>query len=150
VSFITFSVPGKPVAKGRARVSVRGGHARMYTPEKTQRYEDAVRIAAAMAMGDRMPMNEPVALSVTAYVQIPASMSKAKRLAAIEGRIVPGTRPDADNYAKAALDGCNAILFRDDALVTDLTVRKRYAENPRLVIVMETIADDDIDMRGAL
>lgn len=150
MTFVTFSVPGKPVAKGRARVSVRGGHPRLYTPEKTQRYEDAVRIAAAVAMGDRMPLDEPVALSVTAYVQIPASLSKRKRLEAIEGRVVPGTRPDADNYAKAALDGCNAILFRDDALVTDLIVRKRYAENPRLVVTMETIRDDDIDVRGVL
>ena len=46
--------------------------------------------------------------------------------------------PDADNFSKAALDGCNAIIFRDDRLVTDLIVRKRYSERPRLVITVET------------
>ena len=80
-------------------------------------------------------------MSITAYVQPPKSMSKKKRLAALNDELRPSTRPDVDNYAKAALDGCNAIIFRDDSLVTDLIVRKRYSERPRLVITVETEAE---------
>jgi Holliday junction resolvase RusA-like endonuclease len=93
------------------------------------------------AMNGDKPLEEPVCLSVTAYVQPPKSLSKKRRQEAIDGTLKPSTRPDVDNYAKAALDGCNAIIFRDDSLVTDLIVRKRYSERPRLVITVETGAE---------
>jgi Holliday junction resolvase RusA-like endonuclease len=138
---LSITIPGVPVAKGRPRFTTQGGFARSYTPAKTQRYEDLIRTEAANAMNGNAPLSEPVCMSITAYVQPPKSMSKKKRLDAIEGTLKPTTRPDADNYAKAALDGCNAIIFRDDSLVTDLIVRKRYSERPRLVITVETEAE---------
>ena len=138
---LSITIPGIPVAKGRPRFTTRNGLARSYTPAKTQRYEDLIRCEAANAMNGNSPLAEPVCMSVTAYVQPPKSMSKKKRADALEGTLKPTTRPDADNYAKAALDGCNAIIFRDDSLVTDLIVRKRYSERPRLVITVETEAE---------
>lgn len=138
-TLITFNVEGPPVAKGRARATTIRGMARLYTPAKTRAYEDTVRIAAAMAMGERRPFQGEVTMTVTAMVAIPTSFSKRKRLNAIAGIIRPTTRPDADNYAKAALDGCNGILFRDDSQVTDLIIRKRYAADPRLVVTMEAL-----------
>jgi Holliday junction resolvase RusA-like endonuclease len=134
---IVVTVPGAPVAKGRARITTRGGFARAYTPAKTARYEDLVRIAAYDRMNGRTPVMGQVTLCVTAYVQIPKSMRKSDQRLAVEGLKHPVTRPDADNYAKAALDGCNGILFKDDSQVTDLIVRKRYSDRPRLVITME-------------
>ena len=139
---VTFMVPGIPVAKGRARATARGGVARMYTPAKTRAYEDLIRCSAARAMGERRPVEGPVVVTVTAFLGMPKSMSKAKRSMALDGLIKPVTRPDADNYAKAALDGCNAILFKDDSQIADLIVRKRYSETPRLVITMEIEGDD--------
>lgn len=138
---LSFTIPGVPVAKGRPKLSTRGGFARAYTPAKTRHYEDMIRCEAANAMGERVPLDEPVSLVVTAYVAAPKSLSKVKRAAAMDGTLKPVTRPDLDNYAKAALDGCNAIIFRDDSLVTDLIVRKRFSERPRLTITVETEAD---------
>lgn len=136
---VTFNVDGPPVAKGRARATTIRGMVRLYTPAKTRAYEDTVRIAAAMAMGARRPFEGEVTMTITAMVAIPTSFSKRKRTNAIAGIIKPTTRPDADNYAKAALDGCNGILFRDDSQVTDLIIRKRYAAEPRLVVTMEAM-----------
>lgn len=138
---LSITIPGVPVAKGRPRLSTRGGFARAYTPAKTQRYEDAIRCEAAGAMGERPPLDEPVSVVVTAYVAPPKALSKKKRADALDGLLKPLTRPDLDNYAKAALDGCNAIIFRDDSLVTDLIVRKRFSERPRLTITIEAGAD---------
>lgn len=138
---LSFTIPGVPVAKGRPRVSSGGKFPRVFTPAKTRRYEDMIRCEAANAMGENPPIDEPVSMVVTAYVAMPKSMSNKKRVDAMDGILKPVTRPDADNYAKAALDGCNAILFRDDSLVTDLIVRKRYSERPRLTITIETGAD---------
>lgn len=141
MGIISISIPGAPVAKGRPRFTTVGGFARSYTPAKTQRYEDLIRCEATKAMNGDDPLAEPVCMTVTAYVQPPKSMSKKRRLEALDGALKPSTRPDVDNYAKAALDGCNAIIFRDDSLVTDLIVRKRYSERPRLVITVETEAE---------
>ena len=94
---------------------------------------------SAMAMGDLKPFEGEVTLTVTAFVAIPKSFSRARRTSAVTGEQHPTTRPDADNYAKAALDGCNGILFRDDSQVTDLIVRKRYAADPCLVVTMEAL-----------
>lgn len=140
-SLLTLTIPGVPVAKGRPRFTTAGGFARSYTPAKTQRYEDLIRCEAVAAMNGDKPLEEAVCMTVTAYVQPPKSLSRKKRAAAIDGTLKPSTRPDVDNYAKAALDGCNAIIFRDDSLVTDLIVRKRYSERPRLVITVETEAE---------
>jgi Holliday junction resolvase RusA-like endonuclease len=138
---LNLTIPGVPIAKGRPKISTRGGFARAYTPAKTRHYEDTIRCQAADIMGDRPPLDEPVSVVVTAYVAPPKSMSKKKRVDAMDGVLKPVTRPDLDNYAKAALDGCNAIIFRDDSLVTDLIVRKRFSERPRLTITIETDAD---------
>lgn len=138
---LSLTIPGVPVAKGRPRFTTAGGFARSYTPGKTQRYEDLIRCEAANLMGDRPPLDEACSMVVTAYVAAPKSMSKKRRLDAMDGILKPVTRPDADNYAKAALDGCNAIIFRDDSLVTDLIVRKRFSERPRLTITVETGAN---------
>lgn len=138
---ISIVIPGPPIAKGRPRISTVGKFARAFTPAKTRRYEDMIRCEAADAMGERGPLDEPVSVVVTAYVAPPKSLSKKRRQDALDGVTKPVTRPDLDNYAKAALDGCNAIVFRDDSLVTDLIVRKRYSERPRLVITVETEAE---------
>ena len=42
-------------------------------------------------------------------------------------------------YAKAAIDACNKIVFKDDSQITDLIITKRYAETARLVIVVDRI-----------
>lgn len=138
---VSITIPGPPVAKGRAKLRRRGAFVQSYTPAKTRHYEDLIRCEALDAMGGRPAIDEPCSVTVTAYVPAPKSLRGQKRIEAMEGSIKPVTRPDLDNYAKCALDGCNAILFRDDSLVTDLIVRKRYSERPRLTITVETEAD---------
>ena len=138
---LSITIPGVPVAKSRPRLSTRGGFARAYTPAKTRHYEDMIRCEAANAMGNRAPLDEPVSVMITAYVAPPKSLSKKRRQEALDGILKPVTRPDLDNYAKTGMDGCNAIVFRDDSLVTDLIVRKRYSERPRLTITIESGGD---------
>jgi Holliday junction resolvase RusA-like endonuclease len=134
---VIVTVDGAPVAKGRARVTTRGRFARVYTPAKTRHYEDLVRCEAVKVMQGRLPIQGAVTLTVAAYLAMPKGFSRVKRAEAIDGILKPTTRPDADNFCKAALDGCNGILFRDDSQVTDLIIRKRYSNRPRLVITME-------------
>lgn len=134
--YLSLTIPGAPVAKGRPRITTAGGFQRTFTPKKTRDYENLIKSRAFDAMAGRPPIAEAVALEITAFVAIPASLSKVKRAAALSGDLKPVTRPDIDNYVKAALDGLNGVVFRDDNQVTDLRVRKRYSDAPRLEIVV--------------
>ena len=130
---VTFTVPGQPVAKGRARITTFGGHVRSYTPEKTRRYENQVSAYAAEAMRNMPLLGGPVEVVVQAFMMVPASWSLKKRLSAIAGQIKPTTKPDLDNIVKA-LDGMNGIVVVDDSQIVKLTATKQYSEIPQLIV----------------
>lgn len=127
---VVVNIPGQPVPKGRPRFT-RGGFA--YTPDKTRKYEKLVAGLAKTAMAGRPPFDCPVKVMVTAFMRIP-QMSRKRTADALAGYILPAVKPDADNLAKAALDACNGIIWRDDALICSLLVKKRYAAYPCLEI----------------
>ena len=135
---VEFFVPGQPVGKGRPRATVRAGRARLYTPAKTEKYEARVALFAQQAMAGRPVMAGPVALSVTALFPIPTSWPKKRQAAARAGTEQHTKRPDADNCAKAILDGLNGVVWKDDSQVVTLSIEKRYSDRPGvLVTVME-------------
>ena len=136
---ITFTVPGEPQGKGRPRAFRAGRGVRMYTPAKTEAYEQAVATAGRQAMAGREPMVGPLAVDLMAVVSVPESWSKKRRAAALEGLELPAKKPDADNVAKAIADGLNGIAYGDDAQVVELRVRKRYGEVPGVLVEIRGI-----------
>lgn len=104
---LTFIVPGKPVPKGRPRVTKRG-HA--YTPKRTKDYEAHVKQHALMARASARQRKAVGQCAVTIEVR------KAHHAA------------DLDNIGKAILDACNDILYEDDKQVTDLHIYKADGE----------------------
>lgn len=133
---ITITVIGVPVGKARARKG-RGGH--FYTPEKTATYEAALRNAALQAMGNKPPLTEPLAVTMRAELPIPESWTGKKKNLAIIGGILPTGKPDLDNFQKAALDGFNGIVWRDDAQIVKIVAEKRYGIQPKLIVTVEAI-----------
>lgn len=142
-----FVVPGRPKGKDRPRVSYRGGKARAYTPKATKEYEDQVRGAyQEQSHGD--PMTGVISVRIIAWYPIPKSAKKAEKLRMEAGKIVPGTRPDADNIAKAILDALNGLAFADDRQVACLTVEKRYATGDGAVEVWVSTIDSEEEADG--
>ena len=135
---ISFTVPGEPVAKGRPRSFVRNGHVAHYTPDRTARYENLVKLAASQAMGDRAPAEGAVRLVVRAVFAIPASWSQRKRAAAVGALVIK--RPDLDNVIKAVKDGANGVVWRDDSQVAELVSSKVYGEAPRVDVCVEVVS----------
>lgn len=131
---ISFTVPGEPVAKARARAFVRGGHVAHYTPEKTARYENLVKLAAQQAMEGLPPTLGPVSLSVMAFMGVAASWSQKKQKSAIDGHIAPTKRPDLDNVLKAIKDGLNGVAWKDDSQVVCVLASKHYSVAPRVEV----------------
>jgi Holliday junction resolvase RusA-like endonuclease len=130
---IAFTIPGEPQGKGRARVGkTHGGHARMFTPAKTVAYEGLVAMAAQTAMGPARPFPGPLAVEIESVHTVPASWSKKRRAAALEGTERPTTKPDIDNIAKAIADGGNGVAWVDDRQIVRLVVVKTYGERPEV------------------
>ena len=131
---IKFFVPGAPVGKGRPRAARRGAGVVMFTPEKTAGYEALVAATAAAALaGNALAyqlLDGPLEAVLEMRFPVPASWSKAKRARALAGAEWHTSKPDADNVAKAILDACNGVVFRDDAQVVILIATKAFSEEP--------------------
>ena len=134
---LSFTVPGKPVPKGRPRFARAGGFVKTYTPEKTRFYEKLVHDYAAIEVVRSKPIEFPLLcplrVVLTAYMTIPASWSKKKRHDAINGVLLPTSKPDFDNLLKT-LDGLNGLVWKDDAQIVDGRAIKQYSENPRMEV----------------
>jgi len=154
MTVVHITLDGVPIAKGRPRLSARGGIARVHTDAKTLAYEKRLKAEARAAMGAKKPLDGPLRLQVVAILPIPPSWSKKAREAAQRGETQPLGRPDLDNFIKItdALNGKIArgdrpaepgIVWNDDSQVVEILARKRYGTPPRLEIRVETITDDN-------
>lgn len=136
---VSFVIPGPPRGKGRPRFAKVGGHVRTFTDKKTRDYEALVAATARSVMAGRDPLEGAVWVRIDAYFAPPSSATKKKRAAMLANEIRPITKTDADNIAKAVLDGLNAVAFADDKQVVGLGVTKRYAEQDRVVVTVGAI-----------
>jgi Holliday junction resolvase RusA-like endonuclease len=137
---LAFSIPGEPRGKGRPRIVKIAGFSRMATDAKTASYENLVALAAQQALGGREPLDGALAISVAIKLTPAASASRKGRAAMLSGEQRPTKKPDLDNVVKAVLDGCNAVAFRDDALIVELAARKLYAETAGVDVVISRVA----------
>lgn len=134
---IQFTVPGRPQGKARPRFA--DGHA--YTPQSTRHYERTVAMAAARVIRHAADWSQagPKAVHISAFFPVARSLSKVEKTRRMGSAYTH--KPDADNIAKAILDGINGIAFCDDSQVVELHVRKRYAMTPDAVGVSVHVSD---------
>lgn len=105
----------EPVAKGRPRVTTRGGQPRTYTPEKTVAFEEEIANAAYY---QHVAQNYP---ELTGRLALDAAFYVSNR------------RNDIDNYGKAILDGIQLVkklyghaLFQNDSQFDWVSFRRFY------------------------
>ena len=143
---IEFFVPGAPVGKGRPRAARRGAGVVMFTPGKTADYEALVAATAAAALAcDALAhqlLDGPLEAVLEMRFPAPASWSKAKRARALAGAEWHTSKPDADNVAKAILDACNGVVFRDDAQVVVLVATKAFSDEPGVRVVIREVQSE--------
>lgn len=123
----------------RARVARVGRGVRHFQDSATRGYEQAVGLAAKVAMGGREPFSGAVAGWLTFSMPIPASWSHRKAQDARLGMTLPSVAPDLDNLCKAILDGLNGVVFEDDKQVVKLCLTKQYADIGRVAVSFEEI-----------
>ena len=134
---VSFTIPGPPKGKGRPRFSTAGKYPKAFTPHDTALYENLVRTVYMDKAGAKLA--GAVKAEITAYFQIPKSASKKRKAMMASGEIKHASKPDADNIAKIVLDSLNGFAYDDDAAVAELRVGKRYSEDPRVEVVLESL-----------
>lgn len=138
---IYFEAAIPPKAKGRPRTAAVNGHARVFTPAETRRWEqDFAAIAARHAPGQVIDV--PTRVDVLAVMPRPKRLLRARDA---EGLVWCESRPDADNIRKAVLDAM-AAWWRDDALVVSGQTIKAHAEKtglPRVIVRVRTLTTVD-------
>jgi len=139
---VRFAVPGEPRGKGSVRTSVIGKkkpQARTFTDPATRKAMDRIQDAAVRAMEAESldPCQGPLTVGLYVYRAKGRPTSKIGKDRAEADQIRPVTKPDLDNYSKAALDAMNGVCYRDDAQVVRLVVEKRFSERPRMEIVVQ-------------
>jgi Holliday junction resolvase RusA-like endonuclease len=129
---VTFTIPGKPFAKQRARATRMG---RVYTPASTVSFE---RTVGQIAMAHfQTPMEGPIRLTVIATFAPPPSWSKRKSSEHLHRAHVQ--RPDLDNLLKSVSDGLNRIAFADDGQIAEIVARKVWGITEQTVVHVEVI-----------
>jgi Holliday junction resolvase RusA-like endonuclease len=136
--FVCFELRGKPGHKGRHRSRIvfpKGAKpfVMQYPDPDTAAYEKVLAEAAALFMRGKSPTENPVALLVHSFREIPKSWSARDREAALSGAIRPTSKPDWDNHAKVT-DALNGIVWHDDSQVIDGRSLKFYSDRPALRI----------------
>jgi Holliday junction resolvase RusA-like endonuclease len=138
---IHFVLPITPSPKGRPKAVAFAGHARVYTPAKTARYEAQVAELAASHLGGRL-LSGPLVMHLHFVLPRPKSLDRRKDP---EGLIPCDRRPDLDNLVKSVVDGLKAA-WGDDAQVYSLRAEKYYAEKGRAPRIEVTIWQEETDV----
>lgn len=141
---ISFTVPGKPQGKARARTfyNPKTHHMSSHTPENTVLYENLVATCYLHEAGEeRFFDDDALCVRIQAFFEPVKSVSKKKREEMLNGKIFPVKKPDIDNIVKAVLDALNDVAYRDDTQVVELHVRKRYSEKPRVEICISKMEE---------
>jgi len=127
-------IPGQPVAKGRPRFAKRGKFTKVFTDEKTARWENLVALATAASMVGKKPMEGALLVDAIFWLKRPKSIPKKVKF--------PVKKPDLDNMVKALLDGMTqGGIWGDDSQVVDLASGKRYELEGQGVGVSVTVAE---------
>lgn len=136
---VEFTVPVKPVPKGRPRFSTHGGAVRTFTPKRTLDAERVIALAARRANNYAVPTSRPVSVSLVFGFAYPKSWSRKRTEEARRTTLRPQAHGDTDNLTKTALDAVNGILWVDDRQVVRIEAEKVYGETDFVRMKVEEV-----------
>ena len=127
-------IKGTPIGKARPRLSRYG----TYTPEKTKKYEEYVKLCYINKYNiEQTPTEKPLKAKITVFFEVPTSYSKKKKKELIGQP--HANRPDIDNIVKIILDSLNGLAYKDDNQIAKLEVEKVYGEQAKVILEIEEV-----------
>lgn len=131
---LEFEVPGKPQALKRHRTFQKGKFKGTYDPSEGDKSDFLVK---AMENKPVVPFDEALFVKLTFFFHRPKTHFRTGKNAHIMKDNAPTYHtgiPDADNLAKFVCDSLNGVFWRDDAIISELSVSKVYDKVPRMKI----------------
>lgn len=125
----TYTILGKPIAWMRARR--RGNKYFDIQMKEKERMRQEIKNSKTVPILSSMPIK----VTVECHMPIPASWPLIKQKNALHKPHV--SRPDADNIMKFIGDALNGLLWTDDCLIFEYSIRKFYGEVAKTVIKVE-------------
>jgi len=122
----------EPVGKARPRVTMKGGRAFAYTPQKTAHAENLIR-DKVMDLKVFFPRDTPLFIKAVFYRTRPKSLAKRVEK--------PVSRPDTDNYFKLLTDALEKFVYANDSQITRANIKKRFGSPPRIELKIEEDKD---------
>ena len=132
----TFTIPGPPLGKERARTYHVNGVTRTVTPKKTADYEQYVKWLYKENKGPHFG-TIPLLIQVEAYFKIPKSKSKKDKELMRNCELMPAKTPDADNILKAICDALNGEAYEDDKQIIISHIIKLYSDVPQVMVSID-------------
>lgn len=129
---VAFTVRGTPAPQGSKR---HVGHGVMVESggDKLRTWREDVKHAAVDAMNGALPFDGPLELLVTFVLPRPMSVK----------REYPHVRPDLSKLVRSTEDAMTAAgVYRDDAQIVDMHVRKVYGIYPGAEIIVRLFDGD--------
>lgn len=139
MTMFTFTVPGKIKGKARPRVLKSGF---TYTPKETVQYENWIKMCYREAQGEHH--EQAVQVTIDAQFDRPKSHYRTGKNSDLLRDDAPHwhtARPDGDNIAKCVCDSLNGLAWKDDSLVSKLSINKSYSSDhqERLVVYIDVL-----------
>jgi len=153
---LTFTVYGHAAPAGSKRALPFGGRAGgrpiiVDDSKRSRPWKQEIAGVARETMDGRELYDEPLALVLVFYVPRPRSHYGARGLRPTAPEY-PAKRPDLLKLARGVEDALSSIVYRDDALIVDEHLSKRYGEPERLEVTVgpAAILPIDVDVREAV
>jgi Holliday junction resolvase RusA-like endonuclease len=134
-----FTFVGVPKAQGRPKFARRGKFVTAYDPKDSAQYKNNVAAQIVAQNPVLIPQGVPVKLSLLFILPRPKYHYSANGV--LKPRFESTrhvTKPDSDNLEKAVKDAMTGIVWHDDSQVDITTKEKKYGEEPRVVITVES------------
>lgn len=144
MAVVSFTVLGEPMGKQRPHPYSTPNGAREFTPHKTVKYENLVRLEYRAQCNDYyFGEDEPVFVLIDYFLIAPKTGGKKKLNLRLMHFLRPLKKPDWDNVGKIICDSLNHIAYKDDSQIVDGRVRKWWSTRPRVIV---NISDEPFDM----
>jgi len=147
---IYIEVDGPPIAWKRAgHRSVRSGDKNLaIIYDRQKREKEMVKWQMKSQFKDPI-LTTPLLVDMVFRMAIPKSTSAKLRTQMLNGMVYHFKKPDCDNMAKFYLDCMNELIYKDDAQICDLHVKKIYSMAPSVLIRIRpytmNISKEEID-----
>lgn len=136
---MTFTIPGKPIAKKRPKFARRGKYVTTYNDQQTEEGRFIVLLQRQLPSG-WVPTDQAIRLSCLFIMPRPKYHYRTNGLLKPWAEDIKHTsKPDTDNLLKFVKDCCNGMVWKDDSQVWLLEkVGKQYGDFPTTWIEINT------------